>query len=357
MGTIYRRKAGGNYHGEFTDASGRRVRKSTGTTNKQDASRIVARWEAKANSLRHGIGDAAELLLEDLVAEYLDYLGNASDKHRDHTQRRLARMLDPHGWTRPQQITQYEIETTVRNLRDEKTGRPLATRTRSHYLAAAKSFTRWLSTVRRALVVDPLAAVKKPNWEADRKRVRRFLLPDEWFWLSRTEYAVLYETAIQTGFRASEVLALQPAHLGKDHLFLPAKHTKNGQDATQYITASLRERLTKELPFQVPDFQRLAKLLRRDLEVARLLHLDQGPSNRPAGFLQPKDARGAVLDFHALRHTCGAWLALSNVQPKVIQSVMRHSSIALTLDTYGHLLPGAERDIVQHFDRLMSVDL
>ncbi len=36
---------------------------------------------------------------------------------------------------------------------------------------------------------------------------------------------------------------------------------------------------------------------------------------------------------------------------------MRHSSISLTLDTYGHLLPGAEQDAVQHFARLMSVEM
>ena len=56
-------------------------------------------------------------------------------------------------------------------------------------------------------------------------------------------------------------------------------------------------------------------------------------------FLLPTDHDGRVIDFHALRHTCGAWAASGGASPKAIQTLMRHSSIKLTLDTYGHLLP------------------
>ena len=41
----------------------------------------------------------------------------------------------------------------------------------------------------------------------------------------------------------------------------------------------------------------------------------------------------------ALRHTCGAWAALGGAHPKAVQTLMRHSAITLTMDTYGHLFP------------------
>jgi hypothetical protein len=63
-------------------------------------------------------------------------------------------------------------------------------------------------------------------------------------------------------------------------------------------------------------------------------------------FLSQVDHEGAVFDFHALRHTCGSWLAMAGEHPKVVQTVMRHSSIVLTMDTYGHLFPGQEADAV-----------
>jgi len=45
--------------------------------------------------------------------------------------------------------------------------------------------------------------------------------------------------------------------------------------------------------------------------------------------------------------TCGAWLVLAGVSLNVVQKVMRHSTIKLTVDTYGHTLPGTEADAVE----------
>ncbi len=37
---------------------------------------------------------------------------------------------------------------------------------------------------------------------------------------------------------------------------------------------------------------------------------------------------------------------MAGEHPKPIQSIMRHSTIALTMDTYGHLIEGAEANVV-----------
>ena len=37
---------------------------------------------------------------------------------------------------------------------------------------------------------------------------------------------------------------------------------------------------------------------------------------------------------------------MTGAYPKVVQQVMRHQSITLTMDTYGHLFPGQEADAV-----------
>ena len=60
-------------------------------------------------------------------------------------------------------------------------------------------------------------------------------------------------------------------------------------------------------------------------------------------------AEGGVLEFHCLRHACGAWLALAGAHPKAVQSIMRHSTITLTMDTYGHLFPGQDAETVLLF--------
>ncbi len=51
---------------------------------------------------------------------------------------------------------------------------------------------------------------------------------------------------------------------------------------------------------------------------------------------------GEPMRFHDLRHTHAAMLIAQGEHPKVIQSRLGHSSIQVTLDTYGHLFDGID---------------
>ena len=43
--------------------------------------------------------------------------------------------------------------------------------------------------------------------------------------------------------------------------------------------------------------------------------------------------------FHDLRHTAATLLFLEGVHPKFVQELLGHATIAITLDTYSHVLP------------------
>ncbi len=43
---------------------------------------------------------------------------------------------------------------------------------------------------------------------------------------------------------------------------------------------------------------------------------------------------------HEARHTCASILIAAGVNPKALSVIMGHSTIAMTFDTYGHLMPG-----------------
>jgi integrase len=47
--------------------------------------------------------------------------------------------------------------------------------------------------------------------------------------------------------------------------------------------------------------------------------------------------------LHDLRHSFISWLIQSGQDIKTIQAVAGHSQIQVTLDVYGHLMPGAMR--------------
>jgi integrase len=46
-----------------------------------------------------------------------------------------------------------------------------------------------------------------------------------------------------------------------------------------------------------------------------------------------------------LLHTCATLLLHRNVHPKYVQELLGHASIALTLDTYSHVLPSMDGGI------------
>jgi integrase len=49
----------------------------------------------------------------------------------------------------------------------------------------------------------------------------------------------------------------------------------------------------------------------------------------------PADTR-----FHHLRHTCATLLLGKGVHPKFVQELLGHANVAITLDTYSHVIPG-----------------
>ena len=49
--------------------------------------------------------------------------------------------------------------------------------------------------------------------------------------------------------------------------------------------------------------------------------------------------------LYDLRHTCATLLLSSNVHPKYVQELLGHTSIALTFDTYSHVLKGMDGGI------------
>ncbi len=54
--------------------------------------------------------------------------------------------------------------------------------------------------------------------------------------------------------------------------------------------------------------------------------------------------------FHDLRHTYASLLIEQGAHPKYIQEQMGHSSIQVTMDTYGHLFPNRNRGWVNRLD-------
>ena len=58
--------------------------------------------------------------------------------------------------------------------------------------------------------------------------------------------------------------------------------------------------------------------------------------------------------FHQLRHTAATILLLKNVNPKIVSEMLGHASIAITLDTYSHVLPNLQDSAVAAMEEAFS---
>lgn len=58
--------------------------------------------------------------------------------------------------------------------------------------------------------------------------------------------------------------------------------------------------------------------------------------------------------FHDLRHTHAKQLLKQGVHPKIVSERLAHSNIAITLDTYSHVLPGMQEEAIAVLDASLT---
>ena len=80
------------------------------------------------------------------------------------------------------------------------------------------------------------------------------------------------------------------------------------------------------------------------MDLNNLYYRDYKPLLKRAGL----DDRGFT--FHALRHTFATALFERGEHPKIVQSLLGHSSITQTMDTYSHLMEGMDSGAVDGLD-------
>ncbi len=58
--------------------------------------------------------------------------------------------------------------------------------------------------------------------------------------------------------------------------------------------------------------------------------------------------------FHDLRHTFATTMLTQGVHPKVVQEMLGHSKIVVTLDTYSHCVPSMQKEAAARLDSIFS---
>ena len=166
------------------------------------------------------------------------------------------------------------------------------------------------------------------------------------------DHGTLILTAAYTGLRAGELFALRVGDLdlmrGRVHVRRAVAEVrgelvtgvpKSGRERTVSLPPFLRELLASHVMDVATDPEALVFRSRSgaQLRISNFYPRIFRPAADQAGLPE--------LRFHDLRHTCVAFLIESGAHPRAIMERLGHSSVAVTLDTYGHTLPSLDDDL------------
>src|SRR5207253_8928901 len=65
-------------------------------------------------------------------------------------------------------------------------------------------------------------------------------------------------------------------------------------------------------------------------------------------------ARLVPIGLHEARHTYASLMIAAGVNAKALSTYMGHSSVTITYDRYGHLMPGNEDEAAAHLDAYLA---
>jgi integrase len=341
---IYRRKDSPVWWASYTDSSGKRVRRATGSTDKKEASALEAKWKLEAHKQKQW-GAAPVYTFDELMLRYLkETEGTKRSASRDRTSARpLYRAFTGREL---HSITAKDVRAYIEQRRQEVS--PSSINRELSLLSVAFNHARvhwdW------QLPTNPAQGRKLREPEG---RLR---------WITHTEAAALIQAAdalpraqhlpefitlaLHTGCRSGELLGLEwrRVDLQRGLLLLEAEHTKAGRRRYVPINATAR-----------------AVLLR--LASYRASHCPASPwvfCNKDGG--RVKSVRTAwarackaagLQDFrvHDLRHTAAAWLVTAGVPIMEVRELLGHSTVLVT-ERYAHLAPENVRAAVAKLDHV-----
>jgi integrase len=154
----------------------------------------------------------------------------------------------------------------------------------------------------------------------------------------------LWATALYAGLRRGELRALRVSRVDLPARVIRVERGWDDKEGEQDVKSAAAKR-------RVPILDVLAPILATHLlRTARsgddlvFGKTDAAPFARTTVSQRALKAWGTVglepIGLHEARHTCASLMIAAGVNPKALSTIMGHATIAMTFDTYGHLMPG-----------------
>lgn len=230
--------------------------------------------------------------------------------------------------------------------------------------SALSTAKRWDLVERNvATLVDPPRAKRKQIRPLEPHEAQQFLES-----VRGDRLEALYSVALALGLRQGEALGLRWQDLDLSAGVLKVRHQLQRIETKLTLVEPKTERSRRTLVIPPSIVERLHDHANRQLAEklwagSKWVDNDLVFTNR---YGAPLQARRVIEEFHKslhraglprirfhdLRHSCATLLLIQGVSPRVVMDVLGHSEIAMTMDTYSHVVPELRREAA---DRMESV--
>jgi integrase len=166
-------------------------------------------------------------------------------------------------------------------------------------------------------------------------------------------------TAMRTGMRQGELLALEWGDIDWNGNFIEVRRsTWNGITGTPKSGKARRVDMSDRLKAVLQQHQQAikAEALKAGRPVPALVFTSEAGTpydgdNVHKSFLAAlRKAKIRKIRFHDLRHSYASWLIANKESLAYVRDQIGHHSIQITVDLYGHLVPGENREAVNRLD-------
>ena len=355
----YRRNNSSAWWVSYTDTSGKRVRRSTGTKDRREAQALEAKWKLEAYRAQ-AWDEQPERTFDEMM---LGFLKEVSAHKRDQQRDKYAakhlysfftgRVLGG--------LSAMDVRAYIERRREQSTYRKCkvkpATINRELCLLSAA-----INHARREWEWDIPNPVNGRKLRESEGRVR---------WISRAEAAALLRAAeaeaqcehlvdfirlaLHTGCRKGELLGLEwrRVDLQAGLIYLEAEHTKTARRRSVPLNREARAALMSRLRFRAEHCPSSPWVF------ARVYGKREGGPDK-VGAVPIWDVkrsfhtacdRAGIENFriHDLRHTCAAWLVSAGAALSEVRDLLGHTTVKMT-ERYAHLAPENVRTAVARLD-------
>ena len=367
-GSIYYRNADRKWVGSITLSSGKR-KVFYGKTRKevQEKLKIVLHDQQQGTLV-----SSAPQTVDQFLTDWLENTHRRRIRPRTYERYREAvylHIIPSLGHIQLQKLTAQQVQSFYTKKADEG----LAPATIIYYHSvlhnALDTAVKWGVIFRN--VCDLVAPPRKQQYEIQpltMEQMQQLLAT-----VRGHKWEALFTLALATGMRRGELLGLKwqdinfeagllqvrrvlsrvPTNMPeREHVYVEAEPKTQKSRRSVMIAPFAFEALKKHRASQLEAKLKAGEFWQEHDYVFCTLHGTHLNPNHVVEEFKKLLTRAGLPDirFHDLRHSAATLLLSLGIHPKVVQELLGHTQISMTMDVYSHVLPGMQQDAMRQLD-------